>query len=84
MKDLVDKAAAEFEDVEDIIQAAESYLFPYQWGEYNILVLPPSFTYGGMENPTLTFVMPTIVAGDKSLVVMIVHETCHSWSGNLL
>ena len=57
-KELVDKALSEFEEIDEYIQTAESYLFPYEWGEYNLLVLPPSFPYGGMENPTLTFVMP--------------------------
>ena len=83
-KELVDKAQAEFEDIEYYLQIAESYLFPYQWGEYNLLVMPPSFPYGGMENPTLTFVMPSIINGDKSLIVLAIHELCHSWSGNLV
>ena len=83
-KELVDKAQAEFEDIDNYIQTAESYLFPYQWGEYNLLVMPPSFPYGGMENPTLTFVMPLIINGDKSIIGLAVHEICHSWSGNLV
>ena len=83
-KELVDKAAAEFEDIDNYIQIAESYLFPYQWGEYNLLILPPSFPYGGMENPTLTFVMPSIINGDKSLMGLATHELSHSWSGNLV
>lgn len=82
--ELVDKAAAEFEDTEYFLQVAESYLFPYQWGEYNLLVMPPSFPYGGMENPTLTFVMPSVISGDKSLIGLITHELSHSWSGNLV
>ena len=83
-KELVDKAAAEFEDIDNYIQIAESYLFPYEWGEYNLLILPPSFPYGGMENPTLTFVMPSIISGDKSLIGIAIHEICHSWCGNLV
>ena len=83
-KEIVDKAAGEFEDIENLIQAAESYLFPYEWGEYNILVMPPSFPYGAMENPTLTFSMPSIISGDKSLVSLLSHEISHSWCGNLV
>ena len=81
-KEIIDSAAYEFEDTENFIQIAESYISPYVWGEYNILVLPPSFPYGGMENPTLTFVTPSLIAGDKSLANLIAHEISHSWSGN--
>src|SRR6202034_783134 len=56
----------------------------YRWGRYDILVMPPSFPFGGMENPRLTFVTPTILAGDRSLVSLIAHEIAHSWSGNLV
>ncbi|MEO8307721.1 MAG: M1 family metallopeptidase [Pseudomonadota bacterium] len=77
-------AAAEFVDVEKMIEAAEALYGPYRWGRYDLLVLPPSFPYGGMENPRLTFVTPTIIAGDKSLVSLISHELAHSWSGNLV
>ena len=83
-KELIDKAASEFEDIDNYIQIAESYLFPYEWGEYNLLILPPSFPYGGMENPTLTFVMPSIISGDKSLIILATHEISHSWCGNLV
>ena len=83
-KELIDKAVSEFEDIDNYIQVAESYLFPYEWGEYNLLILPPSFPYGGMENPTLTFVMPSIISGDKSLIGLASHEISHSWSGNLV
>ena len=83
-KELIDKAVAEFEDIDNYIQIAESYLFPYEWGEYNLLILPPSFPYGGMENPTLTFVMPSIISGDKSLIGLATHEISHSWCGNLV
>ena len=82
--DMVDKAANEFSETENFIQVAESYTIPYEWGEYNILVLPPSFPFGGMKNPCLTFATPSIVAGDKSLADVIAHEISHSWSGNLV
>ena len=82
--DMVDKAANEFSETENFIQVAESYTIPYEWGEYNILVLPPSFPFGVMENPCLTFATPSIVAGDKSLADVIAHEISHSWSGNLV
>ena len=61
---------------------SEEYLTPYIWGNYTILVLPPSFPYGGMENPHLTFASPTIIVGDKSQVYVATHEICHSWTGN--
>ena len=79
---LVDRDAKEFEDVESMIKTVEGLYGPYAWGRYDILVLPPSSPYGGMENPRLTFVSPTIVAGDKSLVSVVSHELAHSWSGN--
>jgi leukotriene-A4 hydrolase len=78
----VDRDAKEFEDVESMIRTVEGLYGPYAWGRYDILVLPPSSPYGGMENPRLTFVSPTIVAGDKSLVSVVSHELAHSWSGN--
>jgi len=81
---MADKAQAEFEDTEKMIQAAESLYGPYRWGRYDLLVLPPSFPYGGMENPRLTFATPTVVVGDKSLVSLVAHELAHSWSGNLV
>ncbi len=81
---VVEKAAHEFEDVEAIIQAGEKLCGPYRFGIYDLLVLPPSFPYGGMENPCLTFVTPTLLAGDKSQVAVIAHELAHSWSGNLV
>lgn len=77
-------AAKEFEDVEKMIQTTEKLYGPYRWQRYDILVLPPSFPFGGMENPRLTFATPTIIAGDKSLVSVIAHELAHSWSGNLV
>ncbi|GAA3934844.1 M1 family metallopeptidase [Luteimonas lutimaris] len=81
---MVDKAQAEFEDTEKMIQTAESLYGPYRWERYDILVLPPSFPYGGMENPRLTFATPTVIVGDKSLVSLVAHELAHSWSGNLV
>lgn len=81
---MVDKAAAEFEDTEKMIDTAESLYGPYRWGRYDLLVLPPSFPYGGMENPRLTFATPTVIVGDKSLVSLVAHELAHSWSGNLV
>jgi len=77
-------ARAELEDTESMVAAAEKLFGPYRWGRYDLLILPPSFPYGGMENPTLTFATPTILAGDKSLVALVAHELAHSWSGNLV
>ncbi len=81
---MVAKAAAEFEDTEKMIVAAEALYGEYRWGRFDVLVLPPSFPYGGMENPRLTFATPTVIVGDKSLVSLIAHELAHSWSGNLV
>ncbi len=80
---MLDLAAAELADTEKMVAAAEKLFGPYQWGRYDMLVLPPSFPFGGMENPTLTFLTPTFIAGDKSLTSLIAHELAHSWSGNL-
>jgi leukotriene-A4 hydrolase len=81
---VIAKAAKEFEDTGKMIEAAERLFGPYRWGRYDLLVLPPSFPFGGMENPRLTFATPTILAGDKSLVSLVAHELAHSWSGNLV
>lgn len=81
---LVEKAAREFADVEKMMVAAESLFGPYDWERFDILTMPPSFPYGGMENPRLTFVTPALVVGDKSLVDVIAHELAHSWTGNLV
>lgn len=81
---VVQQAAWEFADLEKMIQAAEGLYGPYQWERYDVLVLPPSFPFGGMENPRLTFATPTILAGDRSLTSLIAHELAHSWSGNLV
>lgn len=81
---VVEGAAWEFADTEQMVEAAERLYGAYRWGRYDMLVLPPSFPYGGMENPRLTFVTPTVLAGDRSLVTLIAHELAHSWSGNLV
>jgi leukotriene-A4 hydrolase len=81
---MIGKAAKELEDTEKMLEATEKLYGPYRWGRYDILILPPSFPYGGMENPRLTFATPTILAGDKSLIALVAHELAHSWSGNLV
>jgi len=81
---MMEKAAPELTDTEKMVEAAEALYGPYQWDRYDLIVLPPSFPFGGMENPRLTFATPTILAGDKSLVALIAHELAHSWSGNLV
>jgi aminopeptidase N len=78
------KAAREFSDMEKMVLAVEKLYGPYRWGRYDLLILPPSFPFGGMENPRLTFATPTVIAGDKSLVGLVSHELAHSWSGNLV
>lgn len=80
----VEAAAREFSDTGRMIEATEHLYGPYRWGQYDLLVLPPSFPFGGMENPRLTFATPTVIAGDKSLVSLVAHELAHSWSGNLV
>lgn len=80
----LDAAVKEFADTEQMVVAAEKLYGPYAWGRYDLLILPPSFPFGGMENPRLTFATPTVIAGDKSLVSLIAHELAHSWSGNLV
>jgi aminopeptidase N len=80
----LEAAASEFVDTEKMIDAAEKLYGPYRWGRYDMIVLPPSFPFGGMENPRLTFLTPTLLAGDRSLVGTIAHELAHSWSGNLV
>jgi len=81
---VIDRAAYEFADTERMVVAAEKQFGPYRWDRYDILVLPPSFPFGGMENPKLSFATPTILAGDRSLVSLVSHELAHSWSGNLV
>ncbi len=81
---VVERAAWELADTPKMIAAAEALYGPYKWGRYDILILPASYPYGGMENPRLTFATPTILAGDRSLVSLVAHELAHSWSGNLV
>lgn len=81
---MLEASAAELVDLEKMVDAAEKLYGPYRWGRYDLLVLPPSFPFGGMENPRLTFATPTIIAGDRSLVSLVAHELAHSWSGNLV
>lgn len=80
----LDRAVWEFEDLEKMVEAAEELYGPYRWDRYDLLLLPPSFPFGGMENPRLTFVTPTIITGDRSLTSLVAHELAHSWSGNLV
>lgn len=81
---LADAAAWEFAEVEQMLGAAERLFGPYEWDRFDILVMPPSFPYGGMENPRLAFVTPSLLAGDRSLVNVIAHELAHAWTGNLV
>ena len=81
---IVAGAAEEFADMEKMLESAEGLYGDYAWGRYDVLVLPPAFPFGGMENPRLTFLTPTLLAGDRSLVSVIAHELAHSWSGNLV
>lgn len=81
---LLGKSAYEFVDLPKMIEAAEALYGPYKWEQYDLLMLPYSFPYGGMENPRLTFVNPTLLVGDRSLVSVVAHELAHSWSGNLV
>ncbi len=80
----VDACAEELSDMQAMLESAEKLYGKYQWGRYDVIVLPPSFPFGGMENPRITFATPTIIAGDKSLVALVAHELAHSWSGNLV
>lgn len=81
---LLDAASEEFEEIDKMLTIAESIYGAYQWNKYDLFVLPPSFPYGGMENPQLSFITPTILAGDRSLTSLIAHELAHSWSSNLI
>ncbi len=81
---VIKKATYEFAELEPMVAAAEELYGPYQWEQYDLIVLPPSFPFGGMENPRLTFATPTILAGDRSLTSLVAHELAHSWSGNLV
>jgi aminopeptidase N len=81
---VIEAAAHELDETPAMIKQAETLFGPYIWGRYDILILPPAFPFGGMENPCLTFATPTIIAGDKSLSSLVAHELAHSWSGNLV
>lgn len=81
---ILQAAAAEFEDTESMLEVTEEKYGAYSWDRYDLLILPPSFPFGGMENPRLSFITPTVIAGDKSLVALIAHELAHSWSGNTI
>ena len=78
----MDETAEVLDSLEELLDTAEDYLTPYIWGNYTILVLPPSFPFGGMENPLLTYASPTIITADKSQVDVATHEILHSWTGN--
>ena len=82
--ELLDASVFEFANTQEMLDEAEILFGPYEWGRYDLLVLPPSFPYGGMENPRLSFITPSLLAGDRSLVSVIAHELAHSWSGNLV
>ena len=82
--ELLDASVYEFANTQDMLDVAEEQFGPYQWGRYDLLVLPPSFPFGGMENPRLSFLTPSLLAGDRSLVSVVAHELAHSWSGNLV
>lgn len=82
--EVLDAAVYEFGDTQNMLDAAAEMYGPYQWGRYDLLILPPSFPFGGMENPRLSFITPSVLAGDRSLVSLIAHELAHSWSGNLV
>jgi aminopeptidase N len=81
---MLDRAAHEFAEVEAMIGAAEALFGPYDWERFDLLTMPPSFPYGGMENPRLTFLTPTVIVGDRSLTAVVAHELAHSWTGNLV
>jgi len=82
--DMIGKASDELMEMEKMLVSAEQLYGPYQWGRYDVIILPPSFPFGGMENPRLTFATPTIITGDRSLISLVAHELAHSWSGNLV
>ncbi len=82
--ELLDASVYEFANTQEMLDVAEEQFGPYQWGRYDLLVLPPSFPFGGMENPRLSFLTPSLLAGDRSLVSVVAHELAHSWSGNLV
>jgi len=81
---MLEAARFEFSQMEHMLEIAEKLYGPYRWEQYDLIVLPPSFPFGGMENPRLTFATPTVIAGDRSLTSLVAHELAHSWSGNLV
>ncbi|KAI2520936.1 arginyl aminopeptidase, partial [Homo sapiens] len=82
---MIDAAKEEYNGViEEFLATGEKLFGPYVWGRYDLLFMPPSFPFGGMENPCLTFVTPCLLAGDRSLADVIIHEISHSWFGNLV
>ncbi len=82
--DMIDAAHYEFQEMDEMLVEAEKLYGKYVWDQYDVIVLPAAFPFGGMENPRLTFATPTIIAGDRSLTSLIAHELAHSWSGNLV
>lgn len=84
LPETLDEAASEFADLESMVELAEGMFGPYRWDRFDLCIMPPSFPYGGMENPRLTFVSPTLLAKDRSLVNVVVHELAHAWTGNLV
>lgn len=82
--EVLEASVYEFGDTQNMLEVAEKMYGPYQWGRYDLLILPPSFPFGGMENPRLSFITPSVLAGDRSLVSLVAHELAHSWSGNLV
>lgn len=83
-KEVIEEASYEFGNLDTMVTVSEELWGPYEWEQYDLLVLPPSFPFGGMENPRLSFITPTILAGDRSLTALVAHELAHSWSGNLV
>ena len=80
--EILEKSAKELEDIDIYLDAIEGIITPYLWGHYGVVIMPPSFPIGGMENPYITFVSPSIIVGDKSSAIVVAHEICHSWFGN--
>jgi aminopeptidase N len=81
---VLEAAAWELAETPRMLETAETLFGPYDWDRYDVLVLPPAFPYGGMENPRLTFATPSVLAGDRSLVSLVAHELAHAWTGNLV
>ncbi|CAA0829563.1 Leukotriene A-4 hydrolase homolog [Striga hermonthica] len=81
---VLDAAAREFAGTEEMIKVGEGLFGPYEWERFDLLVLPPSFPYGGMENPRMVFLTPTVIKGDSTGAQVVAHELAHSWTGNLI